>query len=177
MKSCCILVLSWTSVAALSLCCAEIAAAQETPAPANTAPTRDAQQAPPATPAALRLTLEDDTCAARKNSTQFQAGLERRLGLPAGTRAWRANHCSQRELQHAKYLFQRQAERCRRCRRCLLRISCGRSVRGSRRFLRRGNLRAAQRKGSNRGPRQNEDATRFHKSRLLAGWETYTRQG
>jgi outer membrane protein TolC len=75
MKSCCILVLSWTSVAAFSLCCAGIAAAQETPAPANPAPTRDAQQAPLATPAALRLTLEDALARARKNSTQFQAGL------------------------------------------------------------------------------------------------------
>src|SRR5258708_27908347 len=75
MKSCRILVLSWTSVAALSLCCAEIAAAQETPAPANPAPTRDAQQGAPATPAALRLTLEDALARARKNSTQFQTGL------------------------------------------------------------------------------------------------------
>jgi len=70
MKSCCILVLSWTSVAALSLCYAGIAAAQETPAPASTAPTRDAQQG---APAALRLTLEDALARARKNSTQFQA--------------------------------------------------------------------------------------------------------
>ena len=72
MKSCCILVLSWTSVAALLLCCAGIAAAQETPAPANLAPTRDAQQG---APAALRLTLEDALARARKNSTQFQAAL------------------------------------------------------------------------------------------------------
>ena len=75
MKSCCILVLSWTSVAALSLCYAGIAAAQETPAPANPAPTRNAQQAPAATPAALRLTLDDALARARKNSTQFQAAL------------------------------------------------------------------------------------------------------
>jgi len=75
MKSCCILVLSWTSVAALSLCYAGIAAAQETPAPANTAPTRNAQQAPAATSPALRLTLEDALARARKNSTQFQAAL------------------------------------------------------------------------------------------------------
>jgi outer membrane protein TolC len=75
MKSCCILVLSWTSVAALLSCCAGIAAAQETPAPANTAATRDAQQTPPATPATLRLTLEDALARARKNSTQFQAAL------------------------------------------------------------------------------------------------------
>ena len=75
MKSCCILVLSWTSVAALSLCYAGIAAAQETPAPANTAPTRDAQQGAPATSPALRLTLEDALARARKNSTQFQAAL------------------------------------------------------------------------------------------------------
>src|SRR5260370_38594325 len=75
MKSCCILVLSWTSVAALLSCCAGIATAQETPAPANTAPTRDAQQALPATPATLRLTLEDALARARKNSTQFQAAV------------------------------------------------------------------------------------------------------
>ena len=75
MKSCCILVLSWTSVAALSLCYAGIAAAQETPAPANTAPTRDAQQGAPTTSPALRLTLEDALARARKNSTQFQAAL------------------------------------------------------------------------------------------------------
>jgi len=72
MKSCCILVLSWTSVAALLLGCAGIAAAQETPAPANRAPTRDARQG---APAALRLTLEDALARARKNSTQFQAAL------------------------------------------------------------------------------------------------------
>jgi len=75
MKSCRILVLSWTSVAALSLCSAGIAAAQETPAPANTAPTKDAQQGAPATSPTLRLTLEDALARARKNSTQFQAGL------------------------------------------------------------------------------------------------------
>ena len=75
MKSCCILVLSWTSVAALSLCYAGIAAAQETPAPANTAPTRDAQQGAPTTSPALRLTLDDALARARKNSTQFQAAL------------------------------------------------------------------------------------------------------
>jgi outer membrane protein TolC len=75
MKSCCTLVLSWTSVAALLSCCGGIAAAQETLAPANTAPTRDAQQAPPGTPATLRLTLEDALARARKNSTQFQAAL------------------------------------------------------------------------------------------------------
>src|SRR5260370_35508639 len=75
MKSCCILVLSWTSVAALLSCCAGIATAQETPAPANTAPTRDAQQALPATPATLRLTLEDALARARQHSTQFHAAL------------------------------------------------------------------------------------------------------
>src|SRR5258706_14862044 len=74
MKSCCILVLSWTSVAALSLCCAELAAAEETPAPANPAGTIDAQQGAPATPAPLRLTLVEALPLARKNSTQFQTG-------------------------------------------------------------------------------------------------------
>src|SRR6266851_4530299 len=70
-----ILALSWITVAAFLLCSAGIAAAQEMPAPANTAPTRDAQQAPPATPATLRLTLEDALARARKNSTQFQSAL------------------------------------------------------------------------------------------------------
>ena len=75
MKSCCILVLSWTLVAALLLCCAGIAAAQEAPAPANPAPTKEVQQGTPATSPALRLTLEDALARARKNSTQFQAAL------------------------------------------------------------------------------------------------------
>src|SRR5712664_1672604 len=70
-----VLALSWITVAAFLLCSAGIAAAQEMPAPANTAPTRDVQQAPPATPATLRLTLEDALARARKNSTQFQAAL------------------------------------------------------------------------------------------------------
>jgi len=70
MKSRCIFVLSWTSVAAFLLCCAKIAAAQETSAPAVAASTKDAQQA--AAPA-VRLTLEDAIARARKNSTQFQA--------------------------------------------------------------------------------------------------------
>jgi len=70
MKSRCIFVLSWASVAAFLLCCAKIAAAQETSAPAVAASTKDAQQA--AAPA-VRLTLEDAIARARKNSTQFQA--------------------------------------------------------------------------------------------------------
>ncbi len=70
MKSRCIFVLSWASVAAFLLCCAKIAAAQETSAPAGAASTKDAQQA--AAPA-VRLTLEDAIARARKNSTQFQA--------------------------------------------------------------------------------------------------------
>src|SRR5258708_27784249 len=73
MKSRCILVLSRTSIAALLSCCARIAAAQEAPAPANTAPEKDARQAAPPTSPALRLTLEDTLARARKNSTQFQA--------------------------------------------------------------------------------------------------------
>jgi len=72
MKSRFILVL-WASVTAFPLCCAEIAAAQETPAPAGAASTKDAQQATPAAASALRLTLEDSIARARKNSTQFQA--------------------------------------------------------------------------------------------------------
>jgi outer membrane protein TolC len=72
MKSLCI-VLSWTAVAGVLLFCGEIAGAQETPAPANSAPTRDAQQAAPAASQTIRLTLEDALARARKNSTQFQA--------------------------------------------------------------------------------------------------------
>src|SRR5713226_7849536 len=73
MKSRCILVLSWTSAAGILLSCAGIAAAQETPASTGAAPSREAQQAAPATSPALRLTLEDALARARKNSTQFQA--------------------------------------------------------------------------------------------------------
>jgi len=73
MKSRCIIVLSWASVAAFLLSCAEIAAAQETPAPAGASSTKDAQQAAPAATPSVRLTLEDAIARARKNSTQFQA--------------------------------------------------------------------------------------------------------
>lgn len=73
MKSHCIFFLSWTPVAAVLLCCAEIAVAQEAPAPANTVPTKDTQQAAPATSPTLRLTLQDALARARKNSVQFQA--------------------------------------------------------------------------------------------------------
>lgn len=73
MKSPCIIVLSWASVTAFLLCCAEIAAAQETPAPAGASSIKDAQQAAPAATPAVRLTLEDAIARARKNSTQFQA--------------------------------------------------------------------------------------------------------
>ena len=59
MKSRCIIVLSWASVTALLLCCAEIAAAQETPVPAGAASTKDVQQAAIAAAPSLRLTLED----------------------------------------------------------------------------------------------------------------------
>jgi outer membrane protein TolC len=75
MKSHGIRVLSWTSVAAVLLCCAGIAVAQEAPAPANPAPTKEAQQGTPATSPALRLTLQDALARARKNSTQFQSAL------------------------------------------------------------------------------------------------------
>ncbi len=75
MKSRCILVLSWTSVAGLLLSCAGIAAAQETPASTGAAPSTEAQQAAPATSPALRLSLEDALARARKNSTQFQSAL------------------------------------------------------------------------------------------------------
>src|SRR5436309_3677315 len=73
MKSRSILVLWWVPVATLFLCCAGIGAAQETPAPASAAPSRDAQPGAPATSPTIRLTLEDALARARKNSTQFQA--------------------------------------------------------------------------------------------------------
>jgi outer membrane protein TolC len=75
MKSQGIRVLSWTPVAAALLCCAGIAVAQEAPAPANPAPTKEAQQGTSATSPALRLTLQDALARARKNSTQFQSAL------------------------------------------------------------------------------------------------------
>lgn len=75
MKSHGIRVLSWTPVAAVLLCCAGIAAAQETPPPANPAPAKELQQGTPATSPALRLTLQDALARARKNSTQFQSAL------------------------------------------------------------------------------------------------------
>ena len=75
MKSQGIRVLSWTPVTAVLLCCAGIAVAQEAPAPANPAPTKEAQQGTPATSPALRLTLQDALARARKNSTQFQSAL------------------------------------------------------------------------------------------------------
>jgi outer membrane protein TolC len=73
MKSRCILILSWASVAALLLSCAGMAPAQETPPPASAPPPRDAQQPAPGASPALRLTLEDALARARKNSTPFQA--------------------------------------------------------------------------------------------------------
>src|SRR5260370_1030608 len=66
-----------------------------------------------------------------------------------------------------KSIFQRQAECCWRRRRCLLRMSCWRGGRGSRRFLPRGHSSTAQQKGSNRDPRQSEDAAEVHRSQLL----------
>jgi outer membrane protein TolC len=73
MKSPGILVTSWASVAASLLCCAGIAAAQDTETPATVAPSNATQQAVPPALATLRLTLEDALARARKNSTQFQA--------------------------------------------------------------------------------------------------------
>jgi outer membrane protein TolC len=73
MKSPGILVASWASVAASLLCCAGIAAAQDTGTPATVAPPNGTQQAAPPALATLRLTLEDALARARKNSTQFQA--------------------------------------------------------------------------------------------------------
>jgi len=71
MKTLRILVLSWTSAAALFVSLVGSAGAQELPAPANTIPANNAQQVPPPTPPVLRLTLEDALARARKNSTQF----------------------------------------------------------------------------------------------------------
>jgi outer membrane protein TolC len=75
MKSCCIRVLSRTSVAALALTYAGMAVAQESPIPTTASTSRDVQQGAPAPSAspAIRLTLEDALARARKNSTQFQA--------------------------------------------------------------------------------------------------------
>jgi outer membrane protein TolC len=75
MKSRCILVQSWASVAVALLSCAGNTMAQEAATPANTTPTRAAQQTASATSPTIRLTLEDALARARKNSTQFQAAL------------------------------------------------------------------------------------------------------
>jgi outer membrane protein TolC len=90
MKSQGILVLSWTSVAAVLQCCAGSAMAQEAATPANPAVTKEAQQAAPAPTPILRLTLQDALARARKNSTQFQAAqtdaaISRRDRYQAGT--------------------------------------------------------------------------------------------
>jgi outer membrane protein TolC len=73
MKSRCVVILSWASVAGLLLSGAGSTAAQETSAPAGPASTKDAQQPGPAATPAVRLTLEDALARAKKNSTQFQA--------------------------------------------------------------------------------------------------------
>jgi len=73
MKSPGMLVTSWTSVAAVLLCCVGIAAAQDTGTPSAVAPSNATPQAAPLASATLRLTLEDALARARKNSTQFQA--------------------------------------------------------------------------------------------------------
>jgi outer membrane protein TolC len=73
MKSRCILVVSWASLAALFLSCPGLAVAQESPSPAASPTSRDAQQVAPASSPAVRLTLEDALARARKNSTQFQS--------------------------------------------------------------------------------------------------------
>ncbi|HEV1995807.1 MAG TPA: TolC family protein [Candidatus Acidoferrum sp.] len=75
MKSHGIRVPSWTAVAAVVLCYAGIAMAQEAATPANPAPTKDVLQGTPAPSPALRLTLQDALARARKNSTQFQLAL------------------------------------------------------------------------------------------------------
>src|ERR1700747_2665548 len=68
-----ILVISWTSVAALFLSCACLAAAQEPPTVPAAPPPGGAQQAAPAISPTVRLTLEDALARARKNSTPFQS--------------------------------------------------------------------------------------------------------
>ncbi|HUC53206.1 MAG TPA: TolC family protein [Candidatus Cybelea sp.] len=68
-----ILVISWTSVAALFLSCACLAAAQEPPTIPAAPPPGGAQQAAPAISPTVRLTLEDALARARKNSTPFQS--------------------------------------------------------------------------------------------------------
>jgi outer membrane protein TolC len=73
MKSRCIFLLSWASVAALSLAGPGGGRAQETSAPVSAASTKDGPQAAPAPAPVVRLTLEDAIARARKNSTQFQA--------------------------------------------------------------------------------------------------------
>jgi outer membrane protein TolC len=90
MKSQGILVLSWTSVAAVLQCCVGSAMAQEAATPANPAVTKEAQQAAPAPTPILRLTLQDALARARKNNTQFQAAqtdaaISRRDRYQAGT--------------------------------------------------------------------------------------------
>jgi outer membrane protein TolC len=90
MKSQGILVLSWTSVAAVLQCCVGSAMAQEAATPANPAVTKEAQQAAPAPTPILRLTLQDALARARKNSAQFQAAqtdaaISRRDRYQAGT--------------------------------------------------------------------------------------------
>jgi outer membrane protein TolC len=68
-----IFVLVRAFVAAVLLCRAGFAMAQEAPAPAAAAsPSNAGQTAPPASPM-IRLTLEDALARARKNSTQFQS--------------------------------------------------------------------------------------------------------
>jgi outer membrane protein len=73
MKSHGILVPTWTLVAAVSFCFAGIAAAQEAATSTNGSTTKEAQQAAPAGPQTLRLTLQDALALARKNSVPFQA--------------------------------------------------------------------------------------------------------
>jgi len=68
-----ILVISWTSVAALFLSCACLAAAQEPPTIPAAPPPGGAPQAAPAISPTVRLTLEDALARARKNSTPFQS--------------------------------------------------------------------------------------------------------
>jgi outer membrane protein TolC len=68
-----ILVRSWTLVAAVLLCGASIAAAQDAATPGSAAATKVVSQAAPSPSPVLRLTLDEALARARKNSTPFQA--------------------------------------------------------------------------------------------------------
>src|SRR5205814_1052508 len=75
-----------------------------------------------------------------------------------------------------KGIFEREAEYRRSGRRCLLGIIGRHCTRWGWRFLRSGTPHKRHEQDSHRGPRQNEDAKRFHKSRLLGRTKIGARQ-